>query len=294
MLYGMNNKFYLTILTASAIVMGFSVSVTLATVGGPTLVYDLKFDSKTNSVYYTVGEGGGKGCPPELRAISLDTNTPKVIYSCDDGLNQYGYEQGQKEKIDSFTSTFSMLRPINLRKNIITVSIDVSGVETSPDSSYVMQTNFVANIFQDGVKKISIPFSGCNADQPLIVDGYGVTGIQDKILLLFSGKRDCFEGGYVGETVHLVSGLRIFDGSPIYESKNTSPLVPHTGSIVAYFKETPVDNFPTPEPVDQLQIPNEVKGYPLVILVISSAFTLLVGVLLGKWKRKESVASGLN
>ena len=55
-----------------------------ATVGGPTLIYDLKFDPATKSVYYTEQNYGGRGCPPELKAISTDTNQVRTIFSCDD------------------------------------------------------------------------------------------------------------------------------------------------------------------------------------------------------------------
>ncbi|MES2471109.1 MAG: hypothetical protein V4526_02680 [Patescibacteria group bacterium] len=278
----MKLTFFKTFLTiAAAVFLGASFNGANATVGGATFVYDIKYDAKTGTVYYTEQNEGGKGCPPELKAISLKDNTTKVIYSCDDGINEsQSGGQSQAEKISTYTQDFTYLQPVNLKKNNISISTSVTGEEKlqEGDTDYVIKTNFVADIFQNNAKKASLPFSGCSADQPLVVDGYRVPGVSDKLLFLLSRKSDCFEGGYIGETLHLVSGINIANATDVSAYKGQSALVPHAGSLVVYTAKPAAPA----EPAPQTPTGNSAGSYSMARIIQIAAIAFVVGVLVGR------------
>jgi len=259
---------------------GILVNNAQATVGGPTIVYDFKYDSKTSSIYYTEQNYNGKGCPPELKSISLSTLMSKVVYSCNDGL----VTENQSLRINSFTSQFTTLVPINLRRNNIDIVVDVIGIENIPDTSEKIKTNFIARVFQGSNKISEITFSGCNAEQPLVVGGYEIPGVSDKIVLLFSRKSDCWEGGYVGEFIFLVSGVNIVDRSHVNSYKSDSPLIPDDNSLVLYSKKDGGDQTSGQSPKDCISD----KEFPVAILVLSVIGALVLGIIVGRLSRKNN------
>ncbi|MCX6716213.1 MAG: hypothetical protein NT077_04380 [Candidatus Taylorbacteria bacterium] len=280
----MENKFNTVVFV---VLLGFLLSVSAnsvqATVGGPTLVYDLRYDSLTDSIYYTEQNYGGKGCPPELKAISIATGVSKVIYSCNDGLDS----QDQEQKIYAFTSNFNALMPISLKRNNISISANVANVERLKDDSMVIRTNLAANVFQDKIKKATIPVSVCNSEQPLVVDGYRIPGRLDRLLLLVSRISDCWEGGYTGEFLSVISGVRLVDETPVQGYKTDSALAPREGSLVIY-----AINPKTEEPaVVPQQKPATIEGangsYFNATMVLSAALILMVGIILGRLSKKS-------
>ncbi|MDP3996511.1 MAG: hypothetical protein Q8P86_02360, partial [bacterium] len=56
-----------------------------ATVGGPTYISDFKYNPADESVYYIVNSQSGRGCPPELAKISLNSGISEMALSCDEG-----------------------------------------------------------------------------------------------------------------------------------------------------------------------------------------------------------------
>ena len=68
------------------ILMSFFVSENArATVGGPTFIREFKYNPLDESVYYIQTSESGRGCPPGLHKISLNTSQSQVVYSCDQG-----------------------------------------------------------------------------------------------------------------------------------------------------------------------------------------------------------------
>lgn len=214
-----------------------AASTASATVGGPTNAFDFKFDAKSNSVYYQVKSYGGRGCSPILMTLSIANNTTKEVIPCD-------YENPTQERIRAITGDLPTISPIHLRKNNISVSIEEKGVEYWEASREVVRRSFVAHIFQQDKKVGSIPFSGCNLDQPVVIDGYSIPSAPDTLVFLFSTKSDCFEGGYVYETLHAVTGITITPETFVYAYKSNESLAPHEGSLVVYpaeEKKSPID-----------------------------------------------------
>ncbi len=211
-----------------------------ATVGGPTYLYDLKYDAQSRSVFYVSQDQGGRGCPPFLYSMSLDTGAEKTIYGCEDT------KPGaiRNNEISAYTSSFSHLDAVDLKKNKVTVDLIQKGIEKSEDG-YVMKVNVVANVYQNGVKKAEIPMTSCGAEYPFVIGGYGIQGINDKLALIFSGKSDCFEGGYTFEKLRIV-GLQTMNGSYTNAPyKDNSALAPNEGNLVAYVREEAKTNVPS-------------------------------------------------
>jgi len=212
-------------------------STASATVGGPTNIFDFKYDAQSNSVYYQVQNFGGRGCPPILMNLSVANNTTKEIIPCDD-------ENPTQERINAITGNLPTISPIHLRKNNISVLIEEKGAEYWEDTEELKRRSFVAHIFQNGKEVGSTPFSGCNLDQPIVIDGYTVPNAPDAIVFLFSTKGDCFEGGYISESLHAVSGISITPETDVYVYKSNQSLAPHEGSLVVYpttEKKSPID-----------------------------------------------------
>src|SRR5690349_10224986 len=85
-----------------------------ATVGGPTYVYNTRFDTKTNSIYFTEHSQTGRGCLPVLKKLSAETGATETIYPCDGEV----FDAAKREsEIDTYTTGFSYLSPLNLKKN---------------------------------------------------------------------------------------------------------------------------------------------------------------------------------
>lgn len=208
-----------------------------ATVGGPTNAFGLKFDAKSNSVYYQLQNFGGRGCPPILMALSVADNITKEVIPCDD-------ENPTEERIRAITGDLPTISPIHLRKNNISVSVEEKGAEYWEGTEELKKRSFVAHIFQNNAEVGSIPFSGCSLDQPIVIDGYSIPSASDTLVFLFSTKSDCFEGGYVYETLHAVSGITITPETSVYAYKSNESLAPHEGSLVVYpaeEKKSPID-----------------------------------------------------
>jgi hypothetical protein len=55
-----------------------------ATVGGPTYISAIAFKAEDNALYYTVHDNSGRGCPPIIHVIDLDTLKDTEIKSCDE------------------------------------------------------------------------------------------------------------------------------------------------------------------------------------------------------------------
>ena len=97
----------------------FTAGNAYATVGGPTFLYDFKYNPADESVYYTLHSESGRGCPPELKKVSLNTLKHSVVYSCAEG-EKLAIDDSNivRNKINEITSGFKNLIPINLRQII--------------------------------------------------------------------------------------------------------------------------------------------------------------------------------
>lgn len=220
------------------------LSSVFATVGGPTYIYNLKYNPVDESVYFISNSYSGRGCLPELMKISLNTNNTEDVYPCDKGEN-FGNQQVNAD-ISKITNDFKDLQTISLKDNRIEIDVSFVNYEKfSPEIDEIKDANFIASVYQDGKKIIDLPVKGCNLEQPFIFGGYSIPGFEKKIILLLSTKGNCFEGGYTNETLHVVGGINNLDKTYTYNSmKESSGLVPSEATLVVFEsqnikKETP-------------------------------------------------------
>lgn len=220
----------------------FISNYAVATVGGPTLVHSFKYNPVDESVYYVVNSESGRGCPPELMKISLNSGKSQVVLSCDEGEKLI--ERNSSEfstvyaEIEKRTQNFKFLTPINLKDNRISIDISFINYEKiSPEIDEIKNANFVASVYQDNKKIVDLPISGCNLEQPFIFAGYAIPGFEKKIILLSSTKGDCWEGGYIYENLHVVGGVNNLNKTGFNFYKNQNPLIPNEGTLVVFESE---------------------------------------------------------
>src|SRR5687768_9496318 len=102
----------------------FAAAIVFATVGGPTYISNIAWNAKDNSAYYTVHDGGGRGCPPIINKINISTLARSEVKSCDqlEKENAYGTDVGIR-KYDEFRSItyegLPYLGSVNLKNNNI-------------------------------------------------------------------------------------------------------------------------------------------------------------------------------
>ncbi len=218
----------------AAIILSFTIfTSTSATTGGPTFVYELSYNPLDESVYYVQSDHGGRGCPPELFKLSLNSKTSTVVYSCDEAEKN---PEPVSPKIASITAGFKYLIPVSLAKNNIEIDVAyASSSETFPGDSGPWRRTFTATVYQDGKKGDTFSLTGCSLEQPFLFEGYALPSFNKKLIILSSTKGDCMEGGYVREALHVSSVENVSDKnySAAYYKQN-SALVPNEATLVVY------------------------------------------------------------
>jgi hypothetical protein len=211
-----------------------------ATVGGPTTIYDFKYNHSDESVYYIQLDGGGRGCPHVLKKMSLDSGVVSTVFSCDDGekLINGNFDNIYlvNKKISDLTNGFKDLTPISLKKNNFEIKLSYLKDNYIGDAEkFKISSTFTASLFQNNEKIKDFEVSGCTIEQPFIFDGYIIPGFDKKIILLMSAKGDCFEGGYVSDSISVVGGVGNLDKT-YYSSgyKGLGPIQPGEGSLIVY------------------------------------------------------------
>ncbi|ETB63957.1 TPA: hypothetical protein DIC38_01505 [Candidatus Nomurabacteria bacterium] len=282
------NKYFKIYFGLFAFIFLFIIGdVASATTGGPSYINDFKYNPKDESVYYTKYDHGGRGCPPELMKISLVDGKVGTVYSCEKGeqfLNAYrnnNYELGISkinEEIMRITSGFKDLSPINLNKDNISIDLEFIKSENFDfDSEYVKNSIFNGTIYQNGKKITEQNISGCNTEQPFTFAGYAIPGFDKKIILLLSTKGDCFEGGYIYESLLVVGGLENLKKEYINYYKGDMPLVPNEGTLTVYVNDDTknIDSNNQPEPINEN---TEKDGNKSNIIILTF---ILIGILAG-------------
>ncbi len=219
----------------------FITNSALATVGGEVTISDFKYNPKDESVYFVKNNFGGKGCPPELLKLSLNTGKTDVAFSCDQGekLSQSAnWQEGQNivgQELNKITKDFKLLNSLNFKKNNISIKVSFSSEEKYPEFNEVERRQFLAEVYQNNVKVGDFKVPGCNLDQPFTFQGYSIPGFDKRIAILSSAKGDCFEGGYIDEYLFSLTGFSNLDKTTVSNYyKSSSPLVPNEGNLVVY------------------------------------------------------------
>jgi len=274
----------------------FTVKNVLATVGGPTFIYDFKYNPSNESVYYIKQDFGGRGCPPELIKISLNTEKTDIAFSCSEGEKlppaENPYTSPASIEISRITKDFKALSPINLKDNNISININfVSEENYSPEVNDLLRRHFTAYVYQNGSKIDELKITGCNLDQPFLFQGYAIPGFEKKIALLLSTRGDCFEGGYIDENLYVVGGVNNLDKTPLTNFyKDLFGLTPNEGSLVVFESDKGSNEITKTPTQTQTQTPpptqTEQQKFPTMTLVIVGALSLIIGTILGTTSSK--------
>ncbi len=277
-----------------AVVSMITITPVNATVGGPTLIYDFKYNPVDESVYYVRISENGRGCPPELMKISLNTGKSETAFSCSQGEELIKSVKDQNiydpiyVEINKITKDFKPLTVINLKDNNISIDINfVNSENYSPEIDLVLKNDFTASVYQNNKKIIDLPISGCNAKQPFVFAGYAIPGFDKKIILLLSAKNDCWEGGYIYETLHVIGGVDNLNKNPRFNFyKSSEPLIPNEETLVV-FEADKTDNTKSVDTVNDSNKNTDKNLYVYIVIAVMSS--LVVGILIGFLASKLSL-----
>jgi hypothetical protein len=211
-----------------------------ATVGGPTFIHSFKYNPANESVYYIRVSEGGKGCPPALMKISLNTGKVETVFSCSDGekliTNENYNTNPAVNEINKIIKDFKPLTQLNLKENKISIDVNfINSEKYSSELPEILRSNFTGLVYQNEKKVNEIPITGCGKGQPFTFAGYAIPGFEKKIMLLLSTKGNCFEGGYTGESLYVIGGVNDLN-KKYYTNyiKSTSELAPSDGTLTIY------------------------------------------------------------
>ncbi len=287
-----------------------NVNIVNATVGGPTYIGIFKYNKANESVYYTKFDHGGRGCPPELIKKSLIDEKEEIVYSCEQGEkivtdyyknNKVPYDYNTpllniSNKISEITNDFKYLSTIDLNKNNITIDIKFIKTEKSTyDTEFNSHSTFNATIYQNGKKIKEQIISGCYKDQPFTFAGYAIPGFDKKIVMLVSGLGNCYEGGYVNESIFIVGELdKIKRDSRYSYYKEDSPLIPETLTLYANDNVQDINNNQSTSTnqninqniIDNTQNENKLFNKTNIITTAIAILTLFIGFIIGRLIKK--------
>ncbi|MFH1178346.1 MAG: hypothetical protein V1711_01300 [bacterium] len=265
-----------------------------ATTGGPTYIYSFKYNPTNESVYFIQQDEGGRGCPPELLKMSLATGKIDVVFSCSQGESLMSANSATgvtpvTTAINNIVKDFKYLIPISLPKNNIAIDVDfVKSEKLSLGDDWIGGSQFTAEVFQDVNKIAEIPIVGCASDQPFVFAGYAIPGFEKRIVLLLSAKGNCFEGGYIDETLYSVENIGHLDRTQANDSsKIASPLVLSAATLVVFERDNVSTNATTTDnPVDTATTTSTAQSpksnsYSMILLVVAAVTGALIGFILG-------------
>jgi hypothetical protein len=294
----MKNKLTLVLFTALIFIFTlslFPIDQVSATVGGPTYIHTFKYNPKDESVYFIQNDMGGRGCPPVLFKISLATGKEQAAFSCDQGealreKNNFD-ESVVTTEINNIIANFKDLTPIHLKNNKISIDVNFVKSETYDDpysdAQWIQSSTFNAAVYQDDKNIAELAIQGCNKDQPFTFAGYAVPGFEKKIVLLLSTKGDCFEGGYIDETLYVVGGienLNKFYSTNTY--KGPSALTPSEETLVVFEADTVRNTVNNATSTNETIDDTIKKDYSTITIITIAIAAIIAGVFLGRMTKK--------
>ena len=282
----MERKFNLLQLAVAVIAIQLlSTGKANATVGGPTYISDISYNPLNDMVYYFKHDNGGRGCPPIINAIDTITNLNTEVKTCDEVFEEYNlYSDTQGDErysqyIYDFLKPLTDINSINLKKNNIDITVD--SLSEHIESGEKFWTEFRATVFQDNKEIAKIDFTGCDKEQPHVFEGYMIPNT-NTLALLISTKGNCFEGGYIRETLHLINNIKYYDATTIRGYKEAAATEPNIGNIVIFASQKPGSQNAQAIPTNVQTVKPPLQSKYLANMIgISSGIILFFGVFLG-------------
>lgn len=263
-----------------------------ATVGGPTYISQIAYKDSDGSVYYLESDMGGKGCPPIIHSINLAKNQDIEVKTCDEVFQQFfkDYNEESRQKYGQFISdaykNLPYLGSVSLKKNNIDVRVEV--LSEHIENGETFWTEFRATLTQDNKEVAKLDFRGCSKDQPHIFEGYKISNT-GAMAILISNKGDCFEGGYVRESLSIIGGIKYYDTNIVRSIKDESATEPNTGNMVVYAttKDVVHDNNINDTPL----APQKNSVAEIILMAIIFIAGTALGYLIGRKSLRSSSPS---
>lgn len=278
------------------IIATFIPNSTNATVGGPTTINNFKYNRADESIYYILNSYSGRGCPPMLYKIGLVSEKNEVVYSCDEGEEfvTNNPKASIYSQFNEITDNFKNLSTINLKNN--NIYIDVNYIGEGNTNPVGMSKKIEVIIYQNEKRIDQFETTACNLEQPFIFEGYEIPGFEKKIILLMSAKRNCFEGGYVDESLHVINGIdginrtgktNFYKGDDILAPDESSLIVSENESFIKInpgeedlLKEKPDNN--TEKQLENNDPLIEKKDNDKLFILTVALVSIVLGIFLGK------------
>lgn len=285
----MNKKYtLLSILVLAVFSFLISSEKIFATVGGPTYISQIAFNASKNTVYYLESDMGGKGCPSIIHAINLANVQDTEVKTCDQVFEQFfkDYSEENQQKYAQFIhdtyQNLSYLGSVSLKKNNIDIKVEFIS-ENKAEDGEVYWREFDAIIAQDGKALTRTRFRGCSKDQPHIFEGYRIPNT-DAMAILISNKGDCFEGGYVRESLSILKGIKYYDTNIVRSIKEESATEPNTGNMVVYAASVNnnVDNVPPTNTSNTLPASQKNSVAEIILMVVIFVVGTTLGYVVGR------------
>src|SRR3989344_7225608 len=277
------NHILLSMLVLTVFSLLASSAEVSATVGGPTYISGIAHSASGNSVYYIENDYGGKGCPPIIHSVNVTNARDVEVKTCDEVFQQF-FSDGDNENTyrQFITDTYknlSYLGSVSLEKNNIDITVEF--LSEHVELGEVFWSDFHAKITQDNKEVARLNFRGCNKDQPNVFEGYRIPDT-DSMVILISNKGDCFEGGYVHESLSIIKGIKYYDTNIIRSIKEASATEPNLGNRVVYATSDITENNRSDNDSDGAADPQKNPFVNTVLMIATFAIGLILGYVVGK------------
>ena len=123
-------------------------------------------------------------------------------------------------------------------------------------------------------------------------EGYRIPDT-DSMVILISNKGDCFEGGYVNESLSIINGIKYYDTNIVRSIKEASATEPNLGNMVVYAKTdtATINNNLDDTPLTDLSITTSSPQKNSVAETILIAIIFIIGITLSYFVGRKSSRS---
>ncbi len=180
-----------------------NISPARATVGGPTIISEVRANA-AGEVIYVEQSMSGRGCPPIIYSLNTETGAKNVVVSCDlSEQNLDGYTELFSQTLAQFPAVLESVAfesmGVEMRAKVNVVQEVVEDLE----NNIFPRTDYSVDILRNGEKLGTLEYSGCRPDQAHQFSVYSSVN-PEKLLIKSTSIGDCFEGGYLVDRLHLL------------------------------------------------------------------------------------------
>lgn len=191
------------IFSAIAGVFIINVSPVQATVGGPTVISEVRAN-EAGEVIYVQQSMSGRGCPPIIYSLDTETGAKNVLVSCDlSEQDLKGYTELFSQTLVQFPTVLESVAFESMGVEMRAKINVVREVTEDLENNVFSRTDYSVDILRNDQKLGTLEYSGCKPDQAHEFKIYPLAN-PDKLLIKSTSIGDCFEGGYPVDRLHLL------------------------------------------------------------------------------------------